>query len=118
MNRFLANENFPKPSVILLRKNNLDVSSILENFPGTTDKNVIQLAVNEDRIILTLDRDYGELVFRFPDLNPPSVVYFRGTGNNPEYCGMILLQLIQNKIDLKNYFTVVDDAGIRQRKLK
>jgi predicted nuclease of predicted toxin-antitoxin system len=61
---FLADENFPVPSVTLLRSNGHDVASIREDSRGASDEAVLRRAVIERRILLTLDRDYGELIFR------------------------------------------------------
>ena len=63
MMRFLANENFPLTSVRLLRQAGHDVVSITEETPGVADDHILARAVIEDRIILTFDRDYGELIF-------------------------------------------------------
>jgi predicted nuclease of predicted toxin-antitoxin system len=63
--QLLANENFPLVSVQLLRQANYDVASITEDSPGIEDPEVLARAVDEQRIILTFDRDYGELIFRF-----------------------------------------------------
>ena len=62
--RFLANENFPLPSVRLLRSAGHDVLSITEESPGISDDRILARAVAEERIILTFDRDYGELIYR------------------------------------------------------
>ena len=32
---------------------------------GVTDDEVMKYAISEDRIIITFDRDYGELVFKY-----------------------------------------------------
>lgn len=61
--RFLANENFPLPSVRLLRSAGHDVLSITEESPGISDDRILARAVAEERIILTFDRDYGELIY-------------------------------------------------------
>ena len=81
--RFLANENFPFPSIRLLRESNFYVSSICEDRPGITDSEVIQIAIKEQLIILTFDKDYGELIFRSGVINPPAVVFFRYKGLSP-----------------------------------
>ena len=58
--KFLANENFPYPSIKVLRDNGLEVYSIGEESSGISDEVVLNRAVVEDLIILTFDRDYGE----------------------------------------------------------
>ncbi len=101
--RFLANENFPFPSMKILRKLGFEVTSIAEDNFGISDEEVLQIAVNEQLIILTFDRDYGELIFKYKMQPPPAVVYFRLKGDN----GLII----------ENHFSVIDEQGTRQRKL-
>jgi predicted nuclease of predicted toxin-antitoxin system len=73
---FLANENFPRPSTVWLREAGIIVRSIQEDFPSISDKQVLQKAINDSLIILTFDRDYGELIFRHQTKNPPAVIFF------------------------------------------
>lgn len=114
--KFLANENFPLPSIKALRETGVEVKSIGENLRGISDQQVVDIAQKENLIILTFDKDYGELIFRFSTANPPSVVFFRYKGNNPEFAGKLLSNLIQeNKIHLENTFTVIEEHNIRQR---
>lgn len=50
--KFLANENFPGPSIVFLRKNNIDIKSIVEQNRGIADEQVMKIAIREDRTIL------------------------------------------------------------------
>lgn len=92
--RFLANENFPLPSISLIRSSGYDVKSIGEEMKGVTDSEVVALAQREDLIILTFDKDYGELIFRHGLSNPPAVIFFRDKGSSPIFAGQLLLRLI------------------------
>ena len=75
--KFLANENVPLPSVRILQKAGYDVLAITEESPGIEDNEVLAWAVSGKRVILTFDRDYGELIYRL-GLTPPSgVIYLR-----------------------------------------
>ena len=113
---FLANENFPRPSILLLRANGYVIESIQEKHQGISDEKVLQIAQENKLIILTFDKDYGELIFRYASHNPPSVIFFRGKGGNPLYAGQILLSFLsENNISFSNSFSVVDDKSIRQR---
>lgn len=115
----LANENFPAPSTRLLRNAGWDVKSIKEEMPAISDEGVLRVAVAEERIILTFDRDYGELLFRYRHHPPPAVVYFRNKGDAPESAGRMLLEIIQRQqILLEGYFTVLEESGVRQRQLR
>ena len=113
---FLANENFPRPSIIFLREHGYDVISIQEIHPGLSDSDVLEKAIERSLIILTFDRDYGELIFRYAIENPPSVIYFRSKGMHPLFVGQVLLNLLKDtKFEIFNAFTVIDANSIRQR---
>ncbi len=113
---FLANENFPRPSIILLRNNGSLVQSIQEEMPGISDEEVIKIASQHNLIILTFDRDYGELIFRHSMDNPAAVIYFREKGANPVFAGQLLINLLEStNISFKNAFTVIEEKSIRQR---
>ncbi|MDQ6843147.1 MAG: DUF5615 family PIN-like protein [Bacteroidota bacterium] len=73
---FLANENFPGPGTLLSRGKRFFVKSIQEDFPGIDDLEVMKIANREQFIILTFDRDYGELIFKYAKDNPPAVAFF------------------------------------------
>ncbi|WP_287661640.1 DUF5615 family PIN-like protein [Microcystis sp. M049S2] len=62
--RFLANENFPLDAVEALRQNGHDVLWIRVESPGISDREVLSRAQAENRILLTFDKDFGELAFR------------------------------------------------------
>ena len=113
---FLANENFPRPSTNILREKGFIVKSIQEDSPGIADSQVIDIALNLNLIILTFDSDYGELIFKYAKDNPPSVVYFREKGNQPEFAAFALTSLLSNtSIELSGAFTVIEANNIRQR---
>ncbi len=113
---FLANENFPRPSTLILRDNGFKVKSIQEEYQGISDLEVVEIALNLDLIILTFDSDYGEIIFKHTKHNPPSVVYFREKGNSPEFAALSLLSILsKTPLVLKDAFTVVEANNIRQR---
>jgi predicted nuclease of predicted toxin-antitoxin system len=77
--RLLANENFPSVAVEVLRSLGHDVLWVAENCPSVRDEYVLDLAVRESRVLLTQDKDFGELAFR------------RGL---PATSGIVLLRLL------------------------
>ncbi len=62
--KFLANETIPLDAVNLLRRSGYEVAMIAEVCPGMKDIDVLKRAVHDKSIILTFDRDYGELIFK------------------------------------------------------
>jgi predicted nuclease of predicted toxin-antitoxin system len=62
--RICANENISADCVIALRNSGHDVLWIREASPGATDDEVLACARNEERLLLTFDKDFGQLVFQ------------------------------------------------------
>ena len=59
--RLLANENFPGAAVTALEAAGHDVVWVRTAAPGTTDRDVLAWAAREERVLLTFDKDFGEL---------------------------------------------------------
>ena len=59
----IADENIPPVMIAALREIQVDVLSIKEKHSGSPDEDIIQIARNSGRVILTEDKDYGEWVF-------------------------------------------------------
>ena len=64
MIRFLADENVSRLVVERLRAAGFDVAFIRETRPGASDKDVLDEADSDDRVLVTEDRDFGELIVR------------------------------------------------------
>ncbi len=62
MMKFLADENIPLEVVVHLQKDGVDIISQSIIHPGTDDERV--LSDSKKRVIITLDKDFGELIFR------------------------------------------------------
>ncbi len=75
--RFLANENFPRASIRRLREAGYDVEAVQEKEPGAKDPAVLDYAARENLVLLTFDRDYGELIYRRHLPSPRGVLYLR-----------------------------------------
>ena len=107
--RFLANENIPVPSVRRLRAAGHDVTAVIEDSPGADDRTVLARAVQEGRVIITFDRDYGELIYR-PMLPPPrGIVYRRFEPASPEEPAELLLHMSAlPQHSLPGWFTILE----------
>lgn len=117
--RFLADENIPFRSVALLREHGHDVVWIAEEGRGASDKEVLQHSVAESRVLLTFNRDFGELVYRLQMPVPPGIVYLRFIPESPtETSEIVENALCQPGLFLKGHFTVLHRDHIRQRPLQ
>ncbi len=115
--QFLADENFPFLSIQLLREHGFDIVSIRENSPGISDLSIIRLAQQHQLIILTFDKDYGEILFSNQIINPPSIIFFRHKGADPRFAAQVLISVTKANYQLEGYFTVIEENNFRQRKL-
>ena len=61
--KFLADESCAGPVIQALREAGHDVVAIAEVAKGTVDELVMERALGERRILITEDRDFGELVY-------------------------------------------------------
>jgi predicted nuclease of predicted toxin-antitoxin system len=60
---FLADESCDFAVVRALRAAGFDVLSVSESTPRAEDSEIIELALREERILLTEDKDFGRLVY-------------------------------------------------------
>jgi predicted nuclease of predicted toxin-antitoxin system len=63
--RLLANENFPGVAVEALRNRGHDVVWIRTDAPGSGDREVLARAAAETRTVVTFDKGFGALAFRY-----------------------------------------------------
>lgn len=75
--KLLANENFPYASKEMLLKMGFDIIHIGQEYPSIKDEEVMELAILEERLILTFDQDYGTLIFKDGYRPPQGVIFFR-----------------------------------------
>ena len=116
--RYLANENIPLFTLKELRKERVDISSAKDICPGCGDRELMELAYRENRILVTFDKDFGELVFKV-EVPTRGVILLRFSPKSPEYITEKLKEsLVPPKLDFENHFCVIREQGIRLVKLK
>ena len=116
--RLLADENVPFPSIRLLRAAGYAVEAMIEIGPGSPDPEVLSYARRQQQILITFDRDFGELVYHRGSAVPAGIIYLRLSPADPEEAGRVLLDLFTvQELRFEGHFTVVDTDRIRQRPL-
>ncbi|HOY68037.1 MAG TPA: DUF5615 family PIN-like protein [Candidatus Ozemobacteraceae bacterium] len=115
--RFLADENFPGGAVYLLKNAGHDVAWICADTPGSKDQEVLARAVSESRILLTFDKDFGELAFRSRLPASCGVILFRCSLESPEIAMKAIVDVICSRDDWAGFFAVVEAKRIRLRAL-
>ena len=66
---FVADESCAGPVIRALRQAGHDVIAIVDVAKGASDEHVLALALREKRVLITEDRDFGELVYARGHLN-------------------------------------------------
>ncbi len=115
--RLLANENFPFDAVKALRENGHDVAWIREDARGSRDDQVLARAQQEQRVVITLDKDFGELAFHAKLPANSGVILFRITALSSQYIAQVALQAVASRSDWTGHFSVVEDHRIRMTPL-
>lgn len=115
--RILADENFPSPIIRALRDKGHDVASVKEMMRGASDREVLARAQAEERLVVTFDKDFGELAFRSRLPATSGVILFRLSGPSPEVDNARALAALESGLDWSGNFAVVTDDRIRLRPL-
>ncbi|QJW91042.1 DUF5615 family PIN-like protein [Spirosoma taeanense] len=114
--KFLADENFPITSFRILQTAGYDIKHVAFDMPSIADVDIAELAIAEQRIILTFDGDYGTLIFKF-GYRPPGVIYFRLVNITADEPAYILINILKEGYLIDNMHTVVENDKIRQRRI-
>ena len=115
--RFLADENFPGGAVAALRRARLAVEWALELAPGGSDDAVLARALGSGAVLLTFDKDFGELGWRATPTLGFGVVLFRIPLPRAAQAGSALATLVMSRDDWAGHFSVIEPGRLRMRPL-
>jgi predicted nuclease of predicted toxin-antitoxin system len=116
--RLLADENIPLESVRALRTAGHDVFAATESAAGATDEVLLERAGAEERLIVTFDRDFGELATRHARAAPAGILLIRIVPRNTDEVTQLLLGLFaRSEVRWSAQLSVVDRTHLRQRPL-
>jgi predicted nuclease of predicted toxin-antitoxin system len=114
--KLIADEGVDKPIVDALRNHGFDVLYILEDYRSADDDFILALSDSLNAVLLTQDKDFGELVFRLKRAHF-GVVLIRLQGYTPEAkASIVLYHLLHHQDNLIQAFTVIQPNAIRIRK--
>ena len=114
--KIIADENIDRPIIERLRAEEHYVWYIAEMASGIGDDLVLDLANQETAMLLTADKDFGELVYRQQRLNH-GVVLIRLAGLSAEHKADIVIDVIGKRSEeLPDAFTVITQKTVRIRR--
>lgn len=115
--RLLLNENMSATAIFALRARGHDVLSVKESLRGQADAAILERARHEGRLLVTHDRDFGELAFRSRLPAACGVLLFCLSGSAPEVDSGRIVDVIESRDDWAGHFAVVTDMRTRVRRL-
>lgn len=99
--------------VVLLRKSGFSVYSIAENNSGINDIEVLQIAVQQNTLLITEDKDFGELTYRL-QLEHNGILLIRLSSiKRNERIILVEKVLTEHFNELENKFSVINENGLR-----
>ncbi len=115
---FLADENIPLSVIEQLRKEGCKIISVTEEFKRSSDKKLLELSSGNRWILITFDKDFGELIYNQNYDKPFGIILLRVTPKSPDYILQILKWLLmQTGISFEGNFMVVSKDKVRTIKI-
>ncbi len=113
--KILADESVDFPLVIALLSLGYDIVYISESYPGISDELVLIKANSDNRILLTADKDFGELVYRLRKIHS-GVILYRLNGWNIEQKTSLIVKVFSDHFhEFSGKFSVITKIHIRIR---
>ena len=110
--KFLADENIPLDVVQQLQKDDINIISQSIINPGTDDNQILSYALKEQRVIITFDKDFGELIFK-TQKKSSGVILLRVHIQSVEYAYSLLKKVLALKVSFNTSFCVVEPHRMR-----
>lgn len=114
--KFLVDESVDRQLVDQLRYDGHEIWYVAEMEPGIPDDDVLDRASNEKAILVTADKDFGELTYR-QKRTSMGVILIRLAGLSPaQKAELVSIAINQHLSELENAFTVIVPGSIRIRR--
>lgn len=115
--KFLADECCTMEVVLALREDGHDVLYVKESMRGSSDNDLLHVAFQSNCILITEDKDFGEIVYR-QRLPAYGIVLLRFDVKHDEQKSRVVRELVRTRAEkLLNAFVVVESDKIRFRPL-
>jgi predicted nuclease of predicted toxin-antitoxin system len=117
LTQFIADENIPKETVDLLKKQGVDIVSITKFASGLSDQEVLNLANENGRIVITFDKDFGQLIFK-EKRKTKGLILLRFAPKTPQQIAKRIQQVLTISINMENSVITVKKDSIRVTPVK
>jgi predicted nuclease of predicted toxin-antitoxin system len=115
--QLLLDENMPGSVIAEPRKRGHDVLSVKESLRGADDAVILARAQVESRVVVTQDKDFGELAFRSGLPATCGVILLRLAGDDPDADNRRIVALVESRTDWSGVLAVATEKRVRVRPL-
>jgi predicted nuclease of predicted toxin-antitoxin system len=115
--KFLADENISNKVVNALKSRGIDIISIKEVTSGIDDVTVLENAYQQNRVVITFDADFGELVFR-RRLQTRGVILLKFIPKSHEQIIETILNILETGATLEGTFIIAQEEKMRVLRLR
>jgi predicted nuclease of predicted toxin-antitoxin system len=115
--RLVLNENVSATVIAELRQRGHDVLSVKESMRSASDEVILARAQAEQRLVVSHDKDFGELAFRTRLPAACGIVLLRLSGADRDTDNRRIVEALESRSDWAGHFAVVTDSRIRIRPL-
>jgi predicted nuclease of predicted toxin-antitoxin system len=111
--KFLVDVNIEKPIINFLIKKGFDIKCVVDIDKKMTDYNVCEIANTEQRVLITNDKGFGEIVF-FQKRISSGIILLRIKGGDASEKILLLEKLLDNHYGkIINHFVVITKEKFR-----
>ena len=112
--KFLIDSNLGRKFTNLIKKTGYEAAFINDILKNASDEDILILAERENRIVITADKDFGELIFKLR-ISSTGVILLRTLTTDAER----RFDMVKDTLDkAKGKFIIVKEGQIRVRDLK
>jgi predicted nuclease of predicted toxin-antitoxin system len=112
----LADESIDRQIVERLRQDGHRVAYVAEMAPSTPDDQVLARANEDEAVLITSDKDFGELVYRQGRIHS-GVVLLRLAGLSPQEKAAVASAVLRDRgTEVQDAFAVVSRRNVRIRR--
>lgn len=115
--KFLADMNIEKAIIEEIKALGYNIICVAEINPTMTDSDVFKLANSENRILITNDKDFGEIVFRQKLVSEGIILIRLETPDIKEKVKLVKKLLIFYREKVRNHFVVINQNKFRAMSL-
>ncbi len=116
--KFIADEGVDGTLVNLLREADHDVFYFAEYLQSTDDAIILEIANAENRILITRDKDFGELVWRMKMVHAGIILVRAEELNSVSRSNLVAAFIATNSDLLSGHFIVFQPGAARIRKMQ